>query len=532
MQWLVTILLQIDKLYFTYPVFDFSIYHLIFLGTKALYLPFLLILWCFVFYIKQQYMRSNLFVKRGVHIFCVNIVILAGILLLLWPGTWAGDDLGVLEDLSIYDLRVWQHILTNIYQLLLLQLLPFPGGIIILQNIFVAICVAYSITKIENLFVFNRKLVSNHTVDIVLKLLPFLLPPIIMYQFSGYRIGLYIYLELVLIIMLIDMMKAKKEYSLTYLAVFCVLTIIVSVWRTESLFYIPIVVVCLFLMDKNVFSRTKQLTCIVCIIVGFLAINTVQNTAVGFSKGLKDYEVMSTIRPCVELLHIADAQTDRTLLDEINDVVKLDVVYKNPGINGVELYWCNDIVNKNYSDDDYSEYLSAFLQLSLRYPKIVLYERLDVLFNTFNVYGETAVTNIGNTIYLFQDINEPKGEPYDFFLNSSFIANRPINTEIRESFINYLGCGIGESGSELYRIVWNPLFACITLIVCWVVLAVKRKWKYWLICSAVVVKIPIVFLTQPAPWTMYWLSFYLLGTLLAVYGVYYLILRKKAGKYE
>ena len=90
---------------------------------------------------------------------------------------------------------------------ILLQMLPFPGGFIILQNIIVAICVAFVVTNLENYY--DIKEIKNKYVDIFIKTLPFYLPPILMYQFSEYRMGLYIYIELVMLVMIIGIKRVR-----------------------------------------------------------------------------------------------------------------------------------------------------------------------------------------------------------------------------------------------------------------------------------------------------------------------------------
>lgn len=90
----------------------------------------------------------------------------------LWPGTWSWDDIGCLNVLQWYsDFVAWQHILTGIYMDILLQILPFPGEFIILQNIIVAICVAFVVTNLENYY--DIKEIKNKYVDIFIKTLPF-----------------------------------------------------------------------------------------------------------------------------------------------------------------------------------------------------------------------------------------------------------------------------------------------------------------------------------------------------------------------
>lgn len=240
-QWFITTILQVDRAFFTYD--QETLY---FVLTKILYLVFLILIWCFIFEVHEKVKQNDKDWKRGVSIFLPYFTILMIMLLILWPGTWAYDDLLTLTDISSYGMWCpWQNILTGAYQDVLLQILPFPGGIIFLQNTIISLCVAFSVVKIEK--VFGIPAISNPVLDIVIKLLPFLLPPILMYQFSGYRMGIYVYLELVMLVILIGLNKTKSKWGWKKVLLFSVICSIISTWRTESFIYVPATCVLLLL---------------------------------------------------------------------------------------------------------------------------------------------------------------------------------------------------------------------------------------------------------------------------------------------
>ena len=176
-QWLVTTALQVDRAFFTYE--HETIY---FWLTKFFYLCFLCVAWTFAFKAYSEIKNSNKEWKRGAAFFCVYFSIMMLFLLIVWPGTWAYDDLWTLVGISSYTMwNPWQHILSGAYQSVLLQILPFPGGIIFLQNVIVSLCVAFTVVKLEQ--VLKLPIIRNKVIDIGIKLFPFLLPPVIMYQF-------------------------------------------------------------------------------------------------------------------------------------------------------------------------------------------------------------------------------------------------------------------------------------------------------------------------------------------------------------
>ena len=79
----------------------------------------------------------------------------------------------------------------------------------------------------------------------------------------------------------------------------------------------------------------------------------------------------------------------------------------------------------------------------------------------------------------------------------------------------------GSGNGILQRLIWNTLIPLIVLIYEWFSLLIKRKWYLWGICTAVLIRVPIVILTAPSSWMMYFLSFYFLGY---VYFVYKLLI--------
>ena len=514
-QWFITTILQIDRLFFTYDYENKKL-----LLIKILYLALLVVVWSFIYNFIKEIKSENQAYKRGLQIFAVYFSILMILLLFLWPGTWAWDDLVTLTDISDYcSFNAWQHILTGIYQDVLLQVLPFPGGIIFLQNCIIATCVAFTIVKLENAFDIRK--IKITIIDIMLKLLPFLLPPVLMYQFSGYRMGVYVYLELTMIIMLVCAIKDKEEWSWKYIGLFSFLTVVVACWRTESFLYVPSACILLLFIKKNILPRKKKIICMVAMIVGFVGMTKWQNISLGNS----NYKIISLIGPCAEAVRAADYAEDEDELEAIDKVLDLEVIHNNPTYQGERLYWYTSCVRR-YSQEEYTDFLKAFIKLSLKYPKVVLTERWNIFAIGMGITGE-AVRNVDSTAYLFEAGNE--NSMAWKFLSGDWVFNKPAFKQLRKILILALGMQTydGQLIGIANRLVWNACFPIIFLIYAWFKLLLQRKWYLWFICSMVIVRIPIVFLTAPASWTMYFLSFYFLGYVYIVYKLWIHFSRKK-----
>ena len=158
---------------------------------KGLFLLLLISAWCFAFMLRISSRDGNQTDEAGLSGSCiVYFSVLFVILLLLWPGTWYWDDVGVLASAKDYDVIAWQHFLSSFFQTVFLQLIPTPGGVILCQLVIAAIIVSYVITDFEETFCQGRQLLLEYwPLDILIKLLPFLLPRCLLYQYSGFRMG-------------------------------------------------------------------------------------------------------------------------------------------------------------------------------------------------------------------------------------------------------------------------------------------------------------------------------------------------------
>ena len=79
-----------------------------------------------------------------------------------------------------------------------------------------------------------------------------------------------------------------------------------------------------------------------------------------------------------------------------------------------------------------------------------------------------------------------------------------------------------RKGSHIYKlrlVVWNAALPLMVLVYVWYKTIRKKEWFIFIIITSVVIKIPIVFLTQPSCWFMYFLSFYFLGYVMLIYGI-------------
>lgn len=511
----ITTAFQFDKAFFEYDtsfiyVGEKRTYSLFwyYFAIKVLYAILLAVIYCTSAFVIRLYKAGSEKIKRGLYIFTLYFVILMSIFLLVYPGTWAWDDIGVVTTLHHLGLNYWQHFFTSIIQMLFLQIIPCPAGIIIVTNFIISALVSYCVVQAESFFLAKKRLFGSTFLDTLVKLLPFLSIGVLSYQFSGYRMGLYVYFELTLFTMAFSAKKEGKNWSFFKGFVFSVLSILVSEWRTEGMFFAIVASVFIFMQKKEICSTKVKVFSIFIIVFGFLLTDTIQKKLLSNS----NYEVISTMTPVVELIRNAD-EKDEELIENLGRVLNIKAVFDYPDKSGTALYWLEEAhaVKENYTKADYKAYLKAFFALSLRHPNIVIKERFSMFLNTTAIFGKTNTTNLNtltNSHTAFTYDNSDTKWVQEFAL---YPHNQPVFPAIRIMLLKLW------ANKYTYRLVWNVALPIIFLIIAWIYCIKKRKATETLFLSGEAVRVVLTFLTAPSPWFMYYLPEYLLGWTLLLY---------------
>ena len=514
----VTTVFQFDKLFFEYSS-DFmhygekntySIFYY-YLGIKILFFVFLSLAYSFLFWVYDEYKRENKSIQRGVYIFFFYLFIAFLHILILFPGTWAWDDIGTVNTIKHYGIDAWQHIFSSLLQTIFLQFIPCAGGIIIIQNIIISILVAYSVTILEKTFL-GGQIIKNRLIDTFIKCLPFLFPGVLTYQFSGYRMGLYVYIELALISMQIVSFKSKKEWKVGDIIFYGTLSVLVAQWRTEAMFFMPISCI-LLLMQKNCCKPLKIFGTLF-IVLGFLTTDFMQKTVLKMMNKNQNYNVISTMTPAVELIRNA-TEKDSAYISEMEKVLNINAVYEYPTQSGTALYWNEDAhaVKETYTKADYKAYIKAFFAMSLKHPDIVIKERFSMFWKTSAFGGKTNITNINSETNSHTAFNYMHSDAEMVQKFAAYPHNQPIFPALRNALLT-----LWTNGAT-YRIIFNPVIPMCFLCAAFLFCAVKKKWYYLVLLSALLIRTVLAFLTAPSPWFMYYLGEYLLGWTLAIYYI-------------
>ena len=476
---------------------------------KGCFLCFLCLIWNFLFFFVRKVISGDNTAKRALQVFSVYFSILILMLVLLWPGCWYWDDIGVLASARNYDVLPWQHVLSSFFQTLFLQLVPTPGGVILVQLFTGAVIVSYAISEFEASFLGGSLLIKWWLPDTLIKLIPFLLPPVVLYQYSGFRMGLYIFIEIFVLAFITGISVRERNTGVIWLILFAFAVAVLSTWRTEGFLYAPVMILLISLQKKETLSASKKILTAGVILLGIFMISSFQKDRAGDS----NYSVVTILRPLCEVVRAADPVEDKELLQDIDAVVSTGMMLDNPEVNGEDLLWKYDLQIDGYTDEEYSAFMKAFAGLCMRHPKAVIKERVKVFIDTSAIHGRTNPTNVVGAYYLFDP--EEQNDNQKEFTEWDAPLNRPVSSGLRQRFLLFLGC-LNEDFSELitYRLVWDIIVPILVIIAVWVYLLIKKKGMLFTALAAVALRIPVLFLTAPATWTMYYLSFYLIGYVL------------------
>lgn len=506
--WYITGVLQLDRLFYIGGTPGGRKWFLV----HGISLAFILPMCCFISAVREKLKEGDVFVRRAARVAAVYLALSSFFVLVLWPGTWAWDDVWTLIDISNYRIFYWQNVMTSVWQHALLGILPFPAGIMVLQVLVTACIVGYLTALFERRF--TPRAVPT-LLGTVAKVAVFMTPPVIMYLYSGYRLGIYVFLEIFVLGVMICYRRRWQEASWQLKAFTAFLVAVISVWRTECFVYVPL---CLLLLgfDRSL-SASERRRIIAGTLLVFLALHTWQQRGLGNS----NYEIVSLARPLTEAVREAGksgkfSAEDQPLIDAIDKVVKVDMIFEKKNSSGEGLYW-SGFTRQNYSDDDYKNLLKAFVDLSLRYPETVWHERSTLFMNSLSWWGKKHYTNVDAAADLELGNNNATAAFVGKRGDYHWILTEPV-IQARSKAIRILGIQFlsGVPQKLVYSVFWSPLPEILMFLGILVYCLVKRRWFESLILGSFFFRIGVIFLTSPTGWYMYFHSFLFMGQVLMV----------------
>ena len=447
----------------------------------------------------------------------VNLIVL----LIVWPGCWGNDDLNVLSLARTLQMDAWQHFLTSSAFILSLMFVPIPGGVVLIQNLLISAAVGCFAATAQDLT--EKRLVRPvKPVWLAIVYLPFLLPPVLMHNQNPFRTTWSCWCELFLVFMLVAFYLRGTRLTRAELTAVVVLGALAASWRSECVYYLAAIPVMLAVLCCKKLLRPLALGAVTALILcGYMASSRYTSSLMGEAW---QYQRIALCYQMAALVQDADPAEDAAELAAIDKIYDVDYCRSHPEIHGNALR--EAILRNGGSDAEWKECRGAIARLALRYPKSLLRERLDVFNNTLRQRqnGRSNQKIVFASSFLMYE-GEPERDVLIEFLQDS-AAVKPLNQELRKNFIINVALS-GDFAGGLIDWTWWMLPPFVLLFAACLVLLVRRRWMLLFAAGTFFVRIPLVFLTAPDTYFLYYLTPFIAGYAVTAAGIIYAVMKDK-----
>ena len=93
------------------------------------------------------------------------------------------------------------------------------------------------------------------------------------------------------------------------------------------------------------------------------------------------------------MVKASDLKEDQELLEEIGKIVNIEVIHQNPRMTGEKMYWNRGLGVKNYTKEEYHDFLKAMIMLTMRHPQVFWADRWNTFLKSIE-FSEITNTNL------------------------------------------------------------------------------------------------------------------------------------------
>lgn len=473
--------------------------------------------------------RGDAFTRRWLQWTLPYLAVSLVVLLIVWPGCWGCDDLGILQMARTLQASPWQHFLTSGAFILSLMFLPLPGGLVLIQNLLISGIVGCFLAAAETLARARLRKAPARGWFAVLYL-PFLLPPVLLHNMQPFRTTWSAWCELFTVFLPVWWYFDGQRVTKKKLAVLAVLGILTAAWRSECIYYLAALPVLLaVLVFKKLVRPAAAVVCTAVMVAGTLACNAYNNHLL-VEPWL--YQRVALCYQTAALVQDADPVEDAEALALIDPIFDVQACRDLSTLHGAELRSAVSRDTTYLTEEDWDACKKGIVQLALKYPGSLLRERLGVFRGTVEQRETESNQKLvfAATVLLYTAEPESWDESQaDFFQNSAAVM--PLNRQLREDFIMALSYSTDFLGGAL-NVTWLMVPSFVLLLAAVLVSLVRRRWMIFFAAGALFVRIPLVFLTAPDTYFMYYLAPFMAGYAVAAAGLLYGILWQKKKKEE
>lgn len=454
-----------------------------------------------IYFIKKVFIDKSEKHKKLLLYFGIYWGIMFVFLLLTWPGIFKGDEFLILKDNLALKIYYMQHYITNLFYIVCRLLISNIAGITLALITIISAIVSWLMYNIEKVII-NKKLVW-------LFLIPLLLFPVIDNNLFPLRNSIVCYLLLIIIFKMIIIYKNKNITNKDIISLVFVSGLIVAL-KTEYVYIIPII--CLMFIFLYKLKLKKVLIIFLSIILLVKIINIPQNDHKN-----NTYIITSILNPLQNIL-ASDKIRDPKIEEDLQNIDKLiehEKLAEKASVTNIPAYFSEDF--KRFAT---SKEKIDFIKSSVR---LFIYN--------FDTFMESRWETFKYTSGLVPDYVNHTGheDPEEWTLNLNHNGIRKelknseplfLNQGLRESVIKILNCRNMqdyEKTNALHMFVYNVIPQVIMLIVVFVYSLIKKNKLYGWVSILCLLQFPVIFLTAPAAFWMYYMPLYMSANMFVTY---------------
>ncbi len=434
--------------------------------------------------------------------FCAYFVFLSVFWILTWPGIFKGDEFYVLKAALSFELSAMQSGITSVFYIISLLFFPSMATIVFFQLL--VICAVFSLVAGDLFKVFSgwRRLIV---------MIPFVLFPVIDAALFTLRASLCGWLFLFMLFCLYRYAEQRDGRAFFYMMPAA--AGLLCAWRAEFIYLLPCLPLAMLILRKD--KKKNALAALAIMILSWQLFSVPNRIA---SAGENKYPISLVLNPVANLFTEAEDLKGPAVYDDImtiNRVVDAALLRKNASVRNISQYW-------NIPSVLDRELLEGFMKASLRLiiynPGKFLKYRVQTFLYTNGFYdgytnhpGGEDLDAINRLVYY--------GEDY----GSYFAFSRPfLGDGIRQKVISLLACRVYEKGNIhnrlLLPVLYDVLPLCILMPLVTVFSLIRKRRIMAVLSLLTFIQVPLVFLTAPAMFFMYYFCFYLCaGVITAVF---------------
>ena len=478
------------------------------------------------------------FLKRSLLYFGIMFVFL----LLVWPGIYVHDDIGVFSKATMLIMDPWQHFLSSIHMITAIMLLPIASAPVIFQCLFASLIVGYISTYAPTVLVKGIKKQKKLTIALFVV---FLLPPVILHVLCGYRMSIYQYFEIFILLYLYVHYKKAEKINTLKMVYLLFLMILLCSWRSEGIYYLVGLPVLFYIIRKPLFTMRQIAIYSLILVVATLGISKINNRLIGNDR----YSLGALMVPISGIIDGAIESNDEKTLAIYDKAFNVQCIKENSIAKMPErIFW-------DCSRSDDNEVISlttkTTIKLAPKYLGSIIEKYSDVLCDAFlgikcGVYntGQTGATFIADwSNYFFPSQAEEVGSA--FFHRVDIPLNKPVNSRVRHAIVNFLAGRMpnSEFNSQYllrkyelpsyaipvyYQLFYSLIIPTVAIVAAFIIAIRRKKWVLLWIIVLIAGRAVIVSATGMASYLMYFMPFYLSSIIIFIVVFYEDRTKKKA----